>query len=339
MRCTISFVIAVRDEPSELLQSTIEGLLKTSEQYQREIVLVDDGSLVPPSVEYPEVVTIRNSEPIGSARSRRTGASFATGEVLVFLDPHMSFAPDWLDKMMAHVDSGALLCAAWWNWELTKPLCWGAEFVWCGKRDYHSGLSPGFSFRHLTQFPGDGAVEVPMVIGACYMMLRQSYERIGGFSPFFRTWGKLEQDLCSRAWIVGLGAKCVTGARVGHFSRQKFPYPVRWDDIEFNQLVTVRTVFQEPVARIFEQMLQPLPRQVETWLAETNFSEFRQLIESHRRMSDSEFFRRHVRDAPECLMRPSPPQLTSAESLPLPCDEAKQPAAEHGESSRFGGSR
>jgi hypothetical protein len=218
----------------------------------------------------------------------------------------MSFAADWLDRMLKHVDCGALLCAAWWDWELTRPVCWGAEFVWCGTRDYQAGLSPGFAFRHLTGFPGDGAVEVPMVIGACYMLLRQSYERIGGFSPFFRIWGKLEQDICCRAWIVGVGVKCVTGARVGHFSRLKFPYPVNWNDVEFNQLVTVRTVFQKPMAKAIEEMVRPLPGQVETWLAQTNFCEFQRIIESNRQMSDTEFFRRFVRGAPECLIAGGP---------------------------------
>ena len=303
MNCTVSFIIAVRDEPRHLLDATLEGLLQTSMRYRIEIVIVDDGSLVPLTLERPEVVIIRNNEPIGSARSRRTGATFANGEVLVFLDPHMSFAPDWLDRMLAHVASGALLCAAWWDWELTKPVCWGAEFFWCGKRDYQAGLTPGFAFRHITQFPGDGAVEVPMVIGACYMMLRESYEKIGGFSPFFRTWGRLEQDISSRAWIMGLGVKCVTGASVGHFSRPKFPYPVKWEDIEFNQVATVRTVFQEPVAQAIEQFFQPLPSQVQTWLAQADFGEWRESIQARRQMGDAEFLSRFVPGVPECLLQ------------------------------------
>ena len=52
---------------------------------------------------------IRNPEPIGVSRARRLGASVATGSVLVWLDAHMSFAPDWLDRMLEHVDSGDLL--------------------------------------------------------------------------------------------------------------------------------------------------------------------------------------------------------------------------------------
>jgi polypeptide N-acetylgalactosaminyltransferase len=292
---TISFIIAVRDEPHELLQATIDGLLRTSDGYPREIVLVDDGSLVPIQIERPDILVVRNSDSLGSARSRRTGASFASGDVLSFLDPHMSFAPDWLNKMMAHVDSEALLCSAWWDYELTRCHCWGADFRWCGERDYVSGRCPGFDFRHRTVFPGDGADDVPMLIGASYMMLRSSYDRIGGFSPLFRTWGRLEQDLSLRAWIVGLGVKCVSEARVGHFSRKKFPYKVCWNDIEFNQLATVRTAFEESTSRCLEQVMQP-PQQVKEWLNQIDFEPWRKSIQSRRVITDRELFERFVPD-------------------------------------------
>ncbi len=292
----ISFIIAVRDEPRDLLNATIEGLLRTSDGYRREIVLVDDGSILPIQIERPDTLVIRNSEPIGSARSRRTGASFASGDVLSFLDPHMSFAPDWLDKMMEYVDSESLLCSAWWDYELTRCHCWGADFRWCGERDYVSGRCPGFDFRHRTVFPGDGAVEVPMLIGANYMMLRSSYDKVGGFSPFFRTWGRLEQDLSLRAWIVGIGVKCVSEARVGHFSRKKFPYKVCWEDIEFNQLATVRTAFEDSTSQRLEQLLQP-PQQVKNWLDEAEFGAWRESIQSRRVVTDRALFERFVPEA------------------------------------------
>jgi polypeptide N-acetylgalactosaminyltransferase len=298
---SISFVIAVRDEPDYLLQATLDGLLRTSDNYRREIVVVDDGSIVPVQIELPDVLVVRNAEPIGSARSRRIGASFASGEVLSFLDPHMSFAPEWLNKMMAHVDSEALLCSAWWDYELTRCHCWGADFRWCGERDYVSGRCPGFDFRHRTVFPGGGAVDVPMLIGASYMMLRSSYDRIGGFSPFFRTWGRLEQDLSLRAWIVGLGVKCVSEARVGHFSRKKFPYKVCWNDIEFNQLATVRTAFEESTSRRLEQVMQP-PQQVKEWLNQIEFEPWRKSIQSRRVITDRELLERFVPDLPKGLM-------------------------------------
>src|SRR4029077_7625395 len=85
MPLTISFILAVRDGPHELLQTTLEGLLRTSDRDQREIVVIDDCSIVPLQIEHPDILVIRNAEPIGSARSRRTGASFASGDVLSFL--------------------------------------------------------------------------------------------------------------------------------------------------------------------------------------------------------------------------------------------------------------
>jgi len=299
----ISFVITTRDESLSVLESTIDGLLATSAGRPRDIVVVDDGSAIPVQVARPEVRVVRHEMPIGVPQSRRHGLSVASGDVLVWMDAHMSFAPDWLDHMMAQVDSGALLCTAWWDYELTRPLCWGADFIWRHERNYAAGYCPGFDLRHRTTFPGDGAVEVPMVIGACYMMLRESYERVGGFSPFFRVWGKADQDLSIRSWIAGLGVKCVTGAGVGHLSRKKFPYPVRWADIEFNQLAMIRTVFEEETVAAIEELLQPLPVGVQTWLAQTDFGDFRGLVRSSRRTSDAEFFRRFVPDAPACLIK------------------------------------
>jgi hypothetical protein len=43
--------------------------------------------------------------------------------------------------------------------------------------------------------------------------------------------------------------KCVSDATVGHFSRKKFPNKVYWEDIEFNQLATVRTALWNQLRR------------------------------------------------------------------------------------------
>jgi len=307
----LSFVMVARDEPPALLEATIQGLLQTSAGCAREIVVVDDGSCVPVPLAWPDVSVARILEPIGTARARRHGAAVTTGDILVFMDAHMRFAPDWLDRMLPHVEAGVLLCAAWWDYDLTHPLCWGADFHWCDERDYAAGRSPGFTYRHRTKYPGDGAVDVPMLIGACYMMRRESYVRLGGFSPFFRTWGKLEQDLSARARIFGFDIKCVTSAHVGHFTRPKHPYPVSWADVEFNQVATARTAFEEPVGKAMEQLLQPLPSQVGEWLAKVDFGGWRKWVQSQRRISDAEFFRRFVHNIPECLLQAA--QIESTE--------------------------
>jgi len=275
-----------------VLGATIDGLLETTAQHRREIIVIDDGSDVQVTCLSPEVLVIRNSGPIGVSRSRRYAASIASGDILVWLDAHMTFAPDWLDHMLNHVESGALLCSAFWNYEQTTCYCWGADFLWCGERNYWQGRSPGFRFRHRTQFPGPGAVEVPMIIGACYMMLGYSYRQLGGCSPLFRVWGADDQDISARAWMAGFGVKCVTGAKVGHLSRATFPYTVHFEHLEFNQLAMVRTTFEKHTVQVLEQYFKPFPEVVEKWLKQTDFSGFRKVVQASRHLSDEEFFRR-----------------------------------------------
>lgn len=295
----ISFLINARNESQSVLNATIDGLRETTTHHPREIIVIDDGSDVPIPCTFPEVHVIRNEVPSGVSQARRHAASIACGDVLVWLDGHMTFAPDWLDHMMNHVDSGALLCSAFWDYELSTCHCWGADFLWCGERNYWKGRSPGFGLRHRTKFPGPGAVDVPMIVGACYMTLRSSYEQFGGCSPLFRVYGADDIDISARAWIAGLGVKCVTSAKVGHLSRSAFPYSVNFEHFEFNQLAMVRTIFEEQTVNVLEQYFEPFPEVVENWLNHTDLSEFREVVQSHRRMSDEEFFRRF---APQVLV-------------------------------------
>lgn len=137
-----------------------------------------------------------------------------------------------------------------------------------------------------------------MIIGACYMMLRSSYQQLGGCSPLFLVWGADDQDISARAWIAGFGVRCVTGAKVGHLSRTTFPYPVHFEHLEFNQLAMVRTIFEERTVQVLEGHFKPFPEVVERWLEQTDFSGFRKVIQSSRHMSDAEFFRRFAPGVP-----------------------------------------
>jgi len=273
------------------LAATIEGLLETSQRYWREIVIVDDGSIHPVSYPHPEVIILRNAEAAGVCPSRRQALAAASGNVFVTLDPHMTFEPDWLDRMLEHVDSRALLCARWMDYERTTTYCWGADFAWA--RPPH----PGFMHVGRSGPPGRSAVDVPMVLGACYMMRRDAYEEMGGFCPLFRIWGKDEPDLSARAWLGGFGVKCVASAGVGHLSR-KFPFPVTWDHTLFNEVVMMRTVFEKETASLLEEYLAPLSEEIQAWLRQADVAGWRELVQSRRRISDAEFFHRYARQVP-----------------------------------------
>lgn len=285
----VSFIIPTRNESLSVVRATINGLLDTTTRHAREILLIDDGSKVPIIFKHREVTVIQNPWSIGVSHCRRYGGSIAKGNVLVFLDAHMTFSKGWLEKMLAHVECGALLCSAAWDYSLSHCYCWGSDFGWWSNRNYGNGHTAGFYFRHSVYNPGRGAREVPLVIGACYMMLREKYLQLGGFSPLFRGYGADEFDISARAWISGFGVKCVTDAKVGHLYRKNFPYQVSWNNVEFNQLVLVKTVFENRTVKKLERCFNPIPIEVESWVKQTDWKEWRKGIQSRRQMNDVEF--------------------------------------------------
>lgn len=289
-RRKISFIITSRDEAPELLNTTIENILSTIGPHASELIVIDDGSTAPVRAVPPCVQLWRNESPLGVSPSRSKGAALSTGDVLVWLDAHMRLAPDWLEKMLAHVNSGSLLCSAFWDYNMEVCHCWGADYVWCGERDYGKQRYPGFGLRHRVSEPTEPAVDVPMVIGACYMIGREAYGRLGGFSPLLRVWGSDEQDISARAWIKGLGVKCVTGARVGHLCRSSFPYDVHFDHLEFNQLVMIRSTYESATIERLGRAFEPIPATVQEWLAGADVAGWRAVVQSGRVLTDKEFF-------------------------------------------------
>lgn len=290
----ISFVITARNEPAPLLAATVNELRATTPAQEREIIVIDDGSSVPIGALAPDVQVVRNEESRGVSQARRQGCDVATGHVLVCLDAHMTFDPAWLDRMVAHVESGALLCSAFWDYERTVCHCFGADFQWCAERNYSTQRYPGFQLSHRVRRPRGDAPEVPMVIGACYMLLRESYETLGGFSPLFRVWGADEQDVSARAWLAGLGVRCVADARVGHFWRPTFPYPVYFEDLEFNQLAMIRSVFDDASVAMLEPSFHPIPPRVQQWLEAVDVAAWRETVQSARSVEDRDFFLRFL---------------------------------------------
>jgi N-terminal domain of galactosyltransferase len=149
--------------------------------------------------------------------------------------------------------------------------------------------------------PEAEAVDVPMVIGACYMLSRASYRRLGGFSPMFRIWGLDEQDLSLRACLSGIPVRCVTTARVGHLSRNAFPYPVFFEHLEFNQLMMIRSVFEEETIQRLEPFFAPLPPTVKEWLEKTDVQAWRAEVQAGRVRSDEELLEQVKLTLPELL--------------------------------------
>lgn len=290
-----SIIIAARNEDPLMLQETLSRLRSTTGSLLTEIIVVDDASITPiDPTSLGDARLLRHPAARGVSESRRNGAMLAAGDFLVWLDAHMSFGPLWLQQLLVQCHADSLVCSPFWTYDLKDCMCWGADFGWNAVRDYTAGKSPGLTLRHRVEPPTAAVSEVPAVIGACYAMRRDAYERLGGLCPHFKIWGVDEQDISARAWMSGLRVVCATHAQVGHYSRNQFPYPIQFEHLEFNQLVMIRSLFQRDTVARLEAEFHPIPRVTEDWLAATDLTAWRRSIQRRRTITDADFFARFL---------------------------------------------
>lgn len=314
----VSFVIASRNENPDTIDATVQGILATTYYGNwREVIVVDDCSDQRYSYQHPNVVVLRNPEPLGACRSRRRGCAAAAGDVLVSLDAHMSFAPGWLEEMLKYVDTGALLTPPWMNYRQSSVYHWGCRFGWQGHRDNKVSQIAGLQYIGLYE-PAimKPILDVPMVIGACYVMRKDAYEAIGGWNPLYSIYGSEEQDISARSWLLGNGVKCVTGARVGHLDRDTTnitPFEIQRKHFEHNQAVMIKSLFEPETTRILEDFIEPMSLEVKESLAKVDIEGWRDLIQRRRRMSDAEFFKRFLKSESPLVFQRGRPQLKKSE--------------------------
>jgi glycosyltransferase involved in cell wall biosynthesis len=290
----VSLVITARNEPAHLLATTLDGLRATAAGFDHEILVLDDGSdkRIPPVG--PEVRVVRNEPALGVSRSLRRGFELSTGDVLVALDAHMTFEPDWLAEMLSVLDDRTLLCPAALSYDLATPYYCGARMTW---RD---DSLPGLGYEPLPGRPDDTQVEVPMVLGACYMAERKTLERLGGLNPLLRVWGLLEQDLSLRAWACGLRVASAPRAGVGHYYRDTALNPVGEENHAFNRRLVVGSIFEDDIAALLLEHL-PTPPHVRAWLDDGAVDEWRRDVQSRRRVGDRELLSGPLRALGETL--------------------------------------
>jgi GT2 family glycosyltransferase len=144
-----------------------------------ELIVVDngssDGTLSLVEARRPNGTLLANPASRGYGTGCNQGAGHARGDYLVFLNPDIVVAPNWLDELLA-----------------------------CFERDPAVGivspeiLPPGWRPR----MSDERAVELATVPGCTMMVSRRAFADLGGFDEtMFLYWE--DTDLCWRAWLRG----------------------------------------------------------------------------------------------------------------------------------------
>ncbi len=184
------------------------------------VIVVDNGSDPPATVDDPRVRTIRCRENVGVGGGRNVGTAVGSAEFVCFLDSDARLLPGTLAALVAPLVDDPTIA-------LSAP-------VFTGQRPVESaGRAPTLRrkiARALNRTdvyeaaPGQGAGDrwdVDFAIGACQLFRRDAFDAVGGLDDS-ADFGPEDVDFCLRLRHAGWRVVQVAGAQCDHPPRRAF---------------------------------------------------------------------------------------------------------------------
>ncbi len=225
-------IIIVNWKSIEFIKACLASLQATANGVHHEVLVVDNASEPELCRTLPEtfsgVRVICSEHNIGFSRANNLGAQQSRGRGILFLNPDTLVLEGAIEKMLFQLQSdvklGAVGCrllnadrslqttsvmpfptitnqvlgVEWLQQRWPNLRMWGMRALYAEQRGVH---------------------EVEVVSGACLMMKRDVFERVGGFSTDYFMYAE-DTDLCYKVWQAGWKVGYVADAQIVHFGGQ-----------------------------------------------------------------------------------------------------------------------
>jgi GT2 family glycosyltransferase len=224
----VSVIIPNRNAAA-VVRTCVDGLLTHTPSPRREIVIVDNGSTDPAVLElYREIERagagriVPFDRPFNYSAACNAGAAASTGDFLLFLNNDIEVVdPGWLDELV--------------RWAQRPEVgIVGGKLLYPDRLIQHAGVAFGIGLvGHIfarAAAPADGVFgstesyrNYIAVTGACQMMRRDVFERLGGYDERYRLTFS-DVVLCMNAWAAGYRVVYTPFARLIHhesYTRQR----------------------------------------------------------------------------------------------------------------------
>ncbi|XP_075682946.1 polypeptide N-acetylgalactosaminyltransferase 4 [Rhinoderma darwinii] len=235
---TTSVIIAFYNEAMSTLLRTIHSVLEMSPSVLlREIILVDDFSdkvFLKSQLEnyissLERVRLIRTTKREGLVRARLIGATYATGDVLTFLDCHCECISGWLEPLLERIGENetAVVCPVIdtvdWNtfefyMQTGEPMIGG--FDWRLTFQWHAVPEQERQRRKSRIDP----IRSPTMAGGLFAVSKKYFEYLGTYDMGMEVWGGENLELSFRVWQCGGTLEIQPCSHVGHVFPKKAPY-------------------------------------------------------------------------------------------------------------------
>lgn len=222
-------ILVVSYNTRELTLAALNSVVRETRHISYEIIVVDnassDGSAAAIAAEFPQVRLFALPDNIGFAAANNRASVEARGEYLLLLNPDTLVLDSAIDRLidfarrepMARIWGGRTLYA---DQTLNPSSCWGRITLWnlfC-RASGLTGLFKRSEFFNGEAYGGwqrDRVRAVDIVSGCFFLIRRQDWQVLGGFSPLFFMYGE-EADLCLRARAAGARPMITPEATIVH---------------------------------------------------------------------------------------------------------------------------
>lgn len=217
----ISVIIPTRDR-TDLLRQAVATAYDGANWSNRELIIVDNGSVEDETVKYlkslarrEDITVVRDDRPFNFSQLINTGTAAASGDVFVFLNNDViGDNGRWLERMS--------------GWAMKRGVgAVGALLTFPNGRIQHAGIKVGAGGLTDHVLLGQKAKgpyterprRVDAVTGACFATSRRVFEALGGFEEDLAV-EMNDVDYCLRAEKAGLTTVLEPGARLVHLESQ-----------------------------------------------------------------------------------------------------------------------
>jgi glycosyltransferase involved in cell wall biosynthesis len=232
----ISIILPVKNEGLHI-QNTMDSILQSKTNYSFEMIVVDDGSTdgCCHNIEkLNSAIKILKTNGLGAANARNLGGEKAIGDYLIFCDAHLFVEDYFIDRLIAPITKGLADAVNPTIGDTSDSRRKGFGFTW----------TPLLEPRWNTGF--ESLTQTPLLAGGCLAISQKIFHQIGGFERGFKTWGREDEEISLKLWLMGFTCAVEPACTVLHVFRENaLPFKLSWDDINYNLMRMAFSHFNE----------------------------------------------------------------------------------------------
>ena len=220
-------IIIVNWNSADFVRQCLKSIAANPPTVSHEIIVVDSGSFdgcgKMLAEEFPQARFIQSESNIGFARGNNLGAKSSNSRVLLFLNPDTEVKTNAIDLLFQALErqatagiTGARLLNSDGSLQTSCIQSFPTVLNQVLDSDFLYRLLPRSSLWGIAALRDAAPQSVVEVIsGACIMIRREVFERIGGFDERYFMYSE-DLDLCWRVRQLGFNCVYVSGARIVH---------------------------------------------------------------------------------------------------------------------------